>query len=63
MEELHLDVVELLQREPRAQLREVDVLVALVLERATLKQSVEVGLQIAVKLTDLVGQLKEFRGA
>ena len=35
----------------------------LVLERATLKQSVEVGLQIAVKLTDLVGQLKEFRGA
>jgi hypothetical protein len=35
----------------------------LILERATLKTSVEAGLQIAVRLTELVQQLKEFRSS
>lgn len=35
----------------------------LIQERATLKVSVETGLQVAVKLTDLVHKLKEYRSA
>ena len=34
---------------------------ALIQDRATLKASVETGLKVAVKLTGLVKQLKEFR--
>ncbi len=40
-----------------------DELNKLVQERATLRQTVESGLRIAVKLTGLVGQLKDFRDA
>ena len=35
----------------------------LIQERATMKASVETGLQVAVKLTDLVRKLKEYRSA
>jgi len=38
-----------------------DLLNQLILERAALKTSVETGLRVAVKLTALVQQLKEFR--
>ena len=38
-----------------------DQLNALIQERATLKTSVETGLKVAVKLTGLIKQLKEFR--